>query len=87
MTYNVEISRKALKDLQSLPKREMLRIATEIEDLGRDPRPFGSKKLAGDEVFYRIRVGDYRIIYEIQNPALVVLVVQIGHRKDIYNVL
>ncbi|MBX3739382.1 MAG: type II toxin-antitoxin system RelE/ParE family toxin [Akkermansiaceae bacterium] len=60
------------------------RVDAAILKLADDPHPPGSLKLAGDENAYRIRVGDYRIIYEIRNEVLVVLVVKIGHRKDIY---
>jgi len=52
--------------------------------LANNPRPFGSDKLAGPEELYRVRVGDYRIVYQIQDEALLVLVVKIGHRREVY---
>lgn len=55
-----------------------------IQELEENPRPFGLKKLVAEENLYRIRVGDYRIIYQIQDKILLILVIKIGHRKDIY---
>ncbi len=61
-----------------------VRIETKIDGLARDPRPRGVKKLAGEEELYRLRVGDYRIIYQVRDRVLVVLVVNVGHRRDVY---
>jgi mRNA interferase RelE/StbE len=55
-----------------------------MDGLGKEPRPKGVKKLAGAEDLYRIRVGDYRVVFQIQDDRLMVLVVRIGHRKDAY---
>ncbi len=83
MTYRVEVSRRAAKAVTSLDKPLRRKILTAIDALSGDPRPAGCKKLAGQET-WRIRVGDYRIIYEIHDRVLLVIVVDIGHRREIY---
>ena len=70
--------------MRSLPRAAQVRIAPKIEALADEPRPPGVKKLAGEEELYRIRVGDYRVIYAIEDAELVVLVVMVGDRKDVY---
>lgn len=82
--YEIEFSRTADKQLQSLPDALQRRIVRAAEKLEANPRPHGSIKLAGADDVYRIRVGDYRVIYEIEDRRLVVLVVQIAHRRDVY---
>ncbi|HHT9135036.1 MAG TPA: type II toxin-antitoxin system RelE family toxin [Candidatus Avalokitesvara rifleensis] len=87
MTYRIEFTAKArrqLKDLSKADRHAMGRIKTRIDALANNPRPPDVKKLSGTESLYRIRVGDYRIIYEIQDRVLVVLVVKIGRRGDVY---
>ncbi len=84
MTYTVEFKKSAAKALQKLPKNIQRRIADAIDALAFDPRPHGYIQMESEEIFYRIRVGDYRIIYEIFNEKLIVLVVRIGHRGDVY---
>jgi mRNA interferase RelE/StbE len=83
MTYRVEISRRAAKAVSSLDKALRRKILAAIEGLSGNPRPVGCKKLAGQEA-WRIRVGDYRVVYEIHDQTLLVLVVDIGHRREIY---
>jgi mRNA interferase RelE/StbE len=83
MTYRVEISRRAATAVITLDKAARRRILTAIEALAGNPRPAGCKKLAGQES-WRIRVGDYRVVYEIHDQVLLVLVVDIGHRREIY---
>jgi len=82
--YNVLITRPARKDLESFPAKTQDRILGAIEDLRKNPRPRGCKKLQGRENAYRIRVGIYRVIYEIHGKDLLVLVVRIRHRKGAY---
>ncbi|MGF7082457.1 type II toxin-antitoxin system RelE family toxin [Mucilaginibacter sp. UYCu711] len=82
--YKITISRVAQKQLDKLPDNLALRLVDSIYTLANEPRPTGCKKLKGREG-YRIRVGDYRIIYEIIDDMLIVNVVKLGHRKDIYN--
>jgi mRNA interferase RelE/StbE len=81
--YQVRVERKAQKELSKIPEPYYSNIKTAILDLGNDPRPTGCKKLKGRDG-YRVRVADYRIIYEIQDSILLVDVVDLGHRKDIY---
>ena len=82
-SYSVEIKRSAAKELADLSKADRSRVITRIRALARDPRPVGSEKLSGQER-YRIRQGDYRILYEIHDLVVIVMVVKIGHRRDVY---
>jgi len=84
VTYTVEFSRPARKRLGGLPENIRVRLARAIDALADNPRPIGVEKLSGYADRYRIREGDYRIVYTIHDTALVVLVVGVGHRKDIY---
>ena len=82
--YKVLIKPSAVKELESIPrKKDRQRIVERISALADDPRPHGSQKLSGKDRF-RLRQGSYRIIYAIEDDALVVYVVKIGHRKDVY---
>jgi mRNA interferase RelE/StbE len=83
MKYTVLIERYAQKQILKLDKNIIPLIKTAIAGLADNPRPFGYKKLKGEEA-YRIRVNDYRIIYEINDGQIIVMVVSVGHRKDIY---
>lgn len=82
--YAIEYKASTDKALQRLPVTIQRRIVAATEKLADDPRPPGCVKLAGDDNAWRIRVGDYRVVYEIHDRRLLVLVVRIGHRKDIY---
>jgi mRNA interferase RelE/StbE len=82
--YHVEISRPAAKQFEALPRREQERIMPELLGLADDPRPRGAQKLKGVDDQYRIRVGDYRVLYAIADDRLIVLVLRIGHRRDVY---
>ena len=84
MAYQVQISQAARRDLKSIRGPGRRRIADAIDGLANDPRHHGFAKLAGPDETYRIRVGEYRIIYQIEDDRLIVLVVRIGHRKDVY---
>ncbi|MBF0331144.1 MAG: type II toxin-antitoxin system RelE/ParE family toxin [Candidatus Omnitrophica bacterium] len=81
--YKVEIKRSAVKEIESLPRKEILIILDRIRLLADDPRPRDVRKLSGDEK-YRIRCGDYRILYLIEDDVLIIYVVKVGHRKDVY---
>src|SRR5262245_50272657 len=83
-TYRVEISRPAYKQLDGLPPKLARRIAKKINSLETNPRPHGVEKLEGEVDLYRVRVGDYRVIYSIEDERLLVLVIRIGDRKDVY---
>ena len=82
--YKISISKTAQKQLDKLPDSLAERLITAIYDLAENPRPHGCKKLKGHDA-YRVRSGDYRIIYEIFDKVLVINVVALGHRRDIYN--
>jgi mRNA interferase RelE/StbE len=84
LKYELLIKRRAQKQLAGIPQPNRDRIITAVHSLADDPRPSGVKKLSGRDA-WRIRVGDYRIIYEIDDGVLVVLVVSIGHRRDVYS--
>jgi mRNA interferase RelE/StbE len=87
LNYRIEVKRSAAKALKKIPKADQKLIADKIDSLVEDlPNP-DITKMKGNNPFHRIRVGDYRIIYEIQKNILVILVVKIGHRKDIYRKL
>jgi mRNA interferase RelE/StbE len=84
LTYRIEVKRSAAKAIKKIPKPDRRRISEKIDSLSEDlPNP-ETTKMKGDNPFHRIRVGDYRIVYEIQNEILVILIVKVGHRKDIY---
>jgi len=83
-SYRTEYASGVEKDFRKIPTKTADRIARAIDKLGTNPRPVGSVKLVGFDIEYRIRVGDYRVIYQIHDSVLVVLVIEVGHRKDIY---
>ena len=82
-SYELVFKRSVAKDLRALPKPHVKRILRRISSLADDPRPPGCEKLSGLER-YRIRQGSYRIVYEIEDTRLIVLIVRIGHRRDVY---
>jgi mRNA interferase RelE/StbE len=82
--YAVVFAKAADRQLRKLPKNVQQRIVLEAESLSVNPRPVGSIKLEGEDELYRIRVGDYRVIYQIGDEQLIVLIVRIAHRKDAY---
>ena len=81
--YRLTFRKSVAKDLRSIPPNDLSRILKRIEALADDPRPMGSEKLSGQER-YRVRQGVYRIVYEIQDEELVIIVVKVGHRRDVY---
>ncbi len=82
--YRIHIAPSALRAIKRLDAKTRQRIVMAVDDLADDPRPVGAIQLKGDTNFWRIRIGDYRVVYSIEDKALLVLVVKIGHRKDIY---
>ena len=82
-SFRIYIKPTAVKEIESLPKKDRLRIIAKIKTLAENPRPSGCEKLSG-EVIYRIRRGSYRLVYSIQDGAREVLIVKVGHRKDVY---
>ena len=87
MSYQIEFHPKAEKFLESLSVKFRRQVSSKINGLAENPRPPGCKKLKGPEVFYRISSSDYRIIYQIKDDKLLVLVLRIGDRKEIYRFL
>ena len=84
MKYLVELKSSAAKALKKLPRSTQKRIVARLSELETSLPPVETTKMKGENPFHRVRVGDYRIIYEIQNEVLVILVIKIGHRKDVY---
>ena len=84
MAYTVEVAPAADRQIRKLDRETQRRVLTSLEKLGHEPRPQGSVKLQSAEDLYRVRVGDYRIIYEISDRRLLVLVLKVGHRSEVY---
>ena len=84
-SYELVVKKSVAKDLREFPKADVKRILQRIRSLADDPRPRGCEKLSGQER-YRLRQGVYRIVYEIDDKVLIVLVVKIGNRRDIYRI-
>ena len=84
MKYRIEFKRSAAKRLRKIPKTDQKRIADKIDSLSENlPDPI-TTKMKGDNPFHRVRVGDYRIIYEIHGDILLIVILKIGHRKEVY---
>jgi mRNA interferase RelE/StbE len=83
-SYEIEWKRSALKELQKLPKQVIPKIVSAVHDLSETPHPQGVRKLVGTQHTYRIRVGDYRVIYDIFEIRLIIEIIRVRHRKDAY---
>jgi mRNA interferase RelE/StbE len=81
--YKTLIKPSATKEIEDIPKKDRLRIIKRIQALADDPRPSGCEKLSGQER-YRFRQGKYRIVYSISDYELIIIVVKVGHRRDVY---
>ena len=84
MIYRIEFKKSAAKALKKIPKSDQRRIRDRIDSLAENLPESATTKMKGDNPFHRIRVGDYRIIYEIHSDILVIMVLKIGHRKEVY---
>ena len=82
-SFRIVIKKSAAKEIERIEKKDRIRLIEKIRSLSSDPRPFGSKKLSGQEK-YRIRQGNYRILYQVLDDELIINVVKVGHRRDIY---
>ena len=82
--YVVRLRKRVVKEIEALPRRERERIMEAISELETVPFPHGCKKLQGHENSFRIRIGDYRIVYSVYQSELVVEVLKVGHRRDVY---
>jgi mRNA interferase RelE/StbE len=81
--YKVSIKPSAAKEIEALPKKDRIRVIKRIKDLSENPRPPGCEKLSGNDK-YRVRQGQYRIVYSISDEELVVLVVKVANRREVY---
>ena len=84
MPYKIDFTKGALKELQKLPKDIQTNVLEHILLLVDEPRPNGCKKLIGEENIWRVRVGKYRIVYSIEDGILLIEIIRIAHRKDVY---
>ena len=82
-SYRLQIKPSAVKEIEALPQKDRRRLVAKIQGLSTNPRPPGCEKLSGHEL-YRVRQGNYRILYTLQDADLVVIVVKIGHRREVY---
>ena len=85
MTYRIEFTPLARRQIKKLPREVQKRIIERVEELASNPRPAGVKKLVSGENLYRVRVGEYRAIYQIRDRELIVVIVKVGHRREIYS--
>lgn len=85
MTYHLDFTTAAAREVKKLPRPARDRVLVAIEDLAEDPRPYGAKKVAGPGDAWRIRIGDYRVIYEVVDAVLTVTVVRAAHRREVYD--
>lgn len=83
-SYSVQIARRAGKALAALPRPQQQRVRAAIDLLTETPRPPGCVAMAGEKSTYRVRVGDYRIVYSVIDDILVIQVVRVGHRREVY---
>lgn len=84
--YRIEFNKRVKKDFRSINPQDVQRIKTAIAQLSENPRPVGFKKLKGrNNDYYRIRVGNYRVIYTIEDDVLLIVIIRVGHRKEIYD--
>jgi mRNA interferase RelE/StbE len=84
MRYTVEFTASAAREFRALDRQAQRRISTKVAELAEDPFPPGVRKLQGEEDHWRLRVGDYRIIYRVEKQRLVIVIVRIGHRREVY---
>jgi len=84
MKFKIAYKKSVSKDLSSLPKATVEQILSSIKRLATNPTPQGYKKLKGESGLYRIRVGTYRVIYEVHKEEITIFIIKIGHRKNVY---
>jgi mRNA interferase RelE/StbE len=84
VAYRIEFAPAAERQFRRLSREIQVRLKPRIDALANNPRPHGTKKLSGEEDLYRIRIGDYRVIYQVQDFLLLIVVVKVGGRKDVY---
>lgn len=84
MAYKIEFTEEAADQVEGLPKKITSQVIRKIEALATEPRPTQARRLTEHEHLYRVRSGDYRILYQIEDTKLLVLVVKVGNRRDVY---
>lgn len=84
MIYSVEFTSASAKQVRKLPRPARERLLDAIEDLQDNPGPHGARKLVGEDLAWRIRIGDYRVIYEVVDTRLLVTVIRAAHRREVY---
>ena len=82
--YDIEISATAEKQIRKIPQKDQIAVFRRIQELATEPRPQGSRKLQGYDDVYRIRVRSYRILYSIEDKHLIIIILKVGHRRDVY---
>ena len=82
--YSIEITATAEKQLKKIPRNDQVRVVRAMMGLADEPHPRGCRKLSGYEDVYRIRAGTYRIIYRVERRKVIIVILKIGHRKDVY---
>ena len=87
MSYRIEFKRSVKKDIQPLPQSVLARLREAIEALSLDPHPPGSQMIRGYQDYFRIRLGTYRVIYQVDDVVRIICIIKIGHRKDVYRKL
>ena len=85
MTHSVEFAPLARRQMKKLPREIQMRIIERVEELASNPRPAGVKKLVSEDNLYRVRVGEYQAVYQIRDRELIVLIVKVGHRREVYS--
>lgn len=85
MVYTVEFRPSVWKNIKNVPKKDLVKIKSKIDEISSNLPDPATTKMSGNNDFHKIRCGDYRIIYEIHEDRLIILVVKIGHRKDVYS--
>ena len=83
-SYRIEVSATAERQIRKLPRVDQIRIVRVIQALSTDPRPPGCRKLSGHDDVFRVRIGRYRVLYSIEDRRLLIIVLKVGDRKDIY---
>ena len=84
MRYTLEFTASAAREFRALDRQTQRRISTKVSELVNDPLPAGVRKFQGEEDHWRIRVGDYRVIYRVEKCRVVIVIVKIGHRREVY---
>ena len=86
-SYRIEVSATAEKQLRKLPRDDQIRVLRAIRPLATEPTPAGSRKVRGYDDVFRIRVGTYRVLYRVEGRRILIVILKIGHRRDVYRSL